>query len=123
MKLIEIIESKDSLKKLYETQGLPFRVALSLAKNINKVDEVLEVYEQKRRELVLKYAKKDENGNPIENNGNYKIDDIPSFNKAYSELVSEEAELDIVKIKAEDLESVSTLTPLDINRIMFLIDE
>lgn len=123
MKLIEIIESKDSLKKLYETQGLPFRVALSLAKNIKKVDEVLEVYEQKRLELVLKYAKKDENGNPIENNGNYKIDDIPSFNKAYSELVSEEAELDIVKIKADDLESVSTLTPLDINRIMFLIDE
>lgn len=123
MKLYEIIDSKEALKKLYETSGLSFKTALEVAKNIRKTDEVLEVYEHKRKDLIMKHAEKDENGNPVEDNGNYKIADIPSFKKEFEELVNQDADPDIEKIKAEELENVSTLTPFEVSKILFMIEE
>lgn len=120
MKLYQLIESKDSLKKLNTAEGLPFKTALYIAKDIKEIDEVLQVYENKRRELINKYGKKDENGELIIKDNNIELIDRTAFVNEYNGLVMEDVDIDIKKITIDDLENVTTMTPNDINNISFL---
>lgn len=122
MKLYQLVESNDSLKKLNTAEGLPFKTALSIARDINKIDEVLEVYDNKRKQLIEKYGKKDDNGNLVTENGNAMLKDSNAFANDYNKMVLEDVDLDITKIKEDDLASVKGLTPSDIQNIYFLLD-
>lgn len=123
MKLYQLIESKDSLKKLNTAEGLPFKTALSIAKDIKEIDEVLQVYENKRRELINKYGKKDENGELIIKNDNIELTDRAAFTNEFNTLAMEDVDIEIKKISVDDLENVTSLTPSDINNISFLLEE
>lgn len=122
MKLYQLIESKESLKKLNTAEGLPFKVAFSLAKDIREIDEALTVYENKRKELINKYGKKDDNGELIIKDDNVELTDRFAFANEFNSLVMEDVDLDIKKINVDDLESVDNMTPSDINNIEFLLD-
>lgn len=123
MKLYQLIDSKDALKKLNETEGLPFKVALRLSIDIRKIDDILEVYERKRRELINKYGKKDENGELLINNDQAVLTDKVAFSNEFSALVMEEVDLNMKTIKIDDLENSRGLTPGDISKISFLLEE
>ena len=120
MKLYKLIEANESLKKLNQAEGLPFKVALSLAKNIKEIDEVLTVYENKRKELINKYGKKDKDGELVIKDNNIELTDKVAFANEFNSLVAEDVDVDIKKIKVDDLENVKNLTPNDINSITFL---
>jgi hypothetical protein len=122
MKLYQIINAKESLKKLNEADGLSFKTALTIARDINKIDEVLEVYDNKRKQLIEKYGKKDDNGNLVTENGNAMLKDSNAFANDYNKMVLEDVDLDITKIKGDDLASVKGLTPSDIQNIYFLLE-
>ena len=94
-----------------------------IARDINKIDEVLEVYDNKRKQLIEKYGKKDDNGNLVTENGNTMLKDSNAFANDYNKMVLEDVDLDITKIKEDDLASVKGLTPSDINNISFLLEE
>ena len=123
MKLYQLIESKDSLKKLNTAEGLPFKTALSIAKGIREIDEVLQVYENKRRELINKYGKKDDNGELITEGDNVKLTNRAAFVNEFNALAMEDVDIEIKKISVDDLENVTSLTPSDINNISFLFEE
>ena len=123
MKLYQLIESKDSLKKLNTAEGLPFKTALSIAKDIKEIDEVLQVYENKRRELINKYGKKDENGELIIKDNNIELTDHTAFVSEFNALTMENVDIEVKKIAIDDLENVTNMTPNDINNISFLFDE
>lgn len=123
MKLYQLIESKDSLKKLNTAEGLPFKTALSIAKDIKEIDEVLQVYENKRRELINKYGKKDENGELIIKNDNIELTDRTAFISEFNALTMENVDIEVKKIAIDDLENVKNMTPNDINNISFLFEE
>ena len=123
MKLYELLESNESLKKLSTAEGLPFRTALSIAKDIKEIDEVLQVYENKRRELINKYGKKDDNGELIIKNNNIELIDRSAFVGEYNGLVMEDVDIEVKKIAIDDLENVTNMTPNDINNISFLFEE
>ena len=123
MKLYQLIESKDSLKKLNTAEGLPFKTALSIAKDIKEIDEVLQVYENKRRELINKYGKKDENGELIIKNDNVELTDRIAFVSEFNALTMEDVDIEVKKIAIDDLENVKNMTPNDINNISFLFEE
>ena len=123
MKLYQLIESKDSLKKLNTAEGLPFKTALSIAKDIKEIDEVLQVYENKRRELINKYGKKDENGELIIKNDNVELTDRIAFASEFNALTMEDVDIEVKKIAIDDLENVNNMTPNDINNISFLFEE
>ena len=94
-----------------------------IARDINKIDEVLEVYDNKRKQLIEKYGKKDDNGNLVTENGNTMLKDSNAFANDYNKMVLEDVDLDITKIKEDELTSVKRLTPKDINNISFLLKE
>lgn len=123
MKLYQLIESKDSLKKLNTAEGLPFKTALSIAKDIKEIDEVLQVYENKRRELINKYGKKDDNGELIIKNDNIELTDRTAFISEFNALTMENVDIEVKKIAIDDLENVKNMTPNDINNISFLFEE
>ena len=123
MKLYQLIESKDSLKKLNTAEGLPFKTALSIAKDIKEIDEVLQVYENKRRELINKYGKKDDNGELIIKNDNIELIDHTAFVSEFNALTMEDVDIEVKKIAIDDLENVKNMTPNDINNISFLFKE
>lgn len=123
MKLYELVESNDSLKKLSTAEGLPFKTALSIARDIKEIDEVLQVYENKRKELVNKYGEKDENGELVIKDDNVKLTDRTAFVNEFNALAMEDVDIEIKKISVNDLENVTSLTPSDINNISFLLEE
>ena len=123
MKLYELLESKDSLKKLNTAEGLPFKTALYIAKDIKEIDEVLQVYENKRRELINKYGKKDDNGELIIKNNNIELTDRTAFVSEFNALTMEDVDIEVKKIAIDDLENVKNMTPNDINNISFLFKE
>lgn len=122
MKLYEIVESRDSLRKL-NTAELPFKTALSLARDIKNIDEVLQIYENKRKELINKYGEKDENGKLIIKDDNVKLTDQAAFANEFNTLAMEDVDIEIKKISINELENVTILTPSDINNISFLLKE
>ena len=123
MKLYQLIESKDSLKKLNTAEGLSFKTALSIAKNIKEIDEVLQVYENKRKELINKYGEKDEKGELITEGDNVKLTNRAAFVNEFNALAMEDVDIEIKKISVDDLENVTSLTLSDINDISFLLEE
>lgn len=122
MKLYQLIESKDSLKKLNTAEGLPFKTALSIAKDIKEIDEVLQVYENKRRELINKYGKKDKDGELIIKDDNIELTDRTAFVSEFNALTMEDVDIEVKKIAIDDLENVKNMTPNDINNISFLFE-
>ena len=68
-------------------------------------------------------AKKDDNGNFVTENGNTMLKDSNAFANDYNKIVLEDVDLDITKIKEDELASVKRLTPSDINNISFLLEE
>lgn len=123
MKLYQLVESNGSLKKLNTAEGLPFKIALSIARDIKSIDEVLQVYENKRKELINKYGEKDENGELVIKDGNVKLTDRAAFVNEFNALAMEDVDIEIKKISVDDLENVTSLTPSDINDISFLLEE
>jgi hypothetical protein len=123
MKLYQLVESNDSLKKLNTAEGLPFKTALSIARDIKNIEEVLQVYENKRKELVNKYGEKDENGELVIKDDSVKLTDRAAFVNEFNALAMEDVDIEIKKISVDDLENVTSLTPSDINNISFLLEE
>lgn len=123
MKLYQLVESSDSLKKLNATMGLPFRTALSIAKDIKEIDDVLQIYEKKRKELINKYGEKDEKGKLVTEGDNVKLTNRAAFTNEFNTLAMEDVDIEIKKISVDDLENVTSLTPSDINNISFLLEE
>lgn len=104
-----IAESKFSGKK-----------AFLIARLMKKLQEEYDTYQTARRSLVIKYAEKDENGEPIiDSEGNVKIgkNDMDKLNKEYEELVSTEVEIDAEPIDAEWLDDIE-LSPNQITELM-----
>ena len=100
-----IVNSADALSKL-SLMELPVKVSYAIAKNINKIEKELKVYNAERQKLIQKYAVKDTDGKPkIDENGTMNIQEglLEDWNKDTKELSAIENEIDIHLIKLDDL--------------------
>lgn len=101
----QLMNGQETLVKLSKME-LPIKVSFPLLKNIKKVQELVELVEKTRHEIVAKYIVKDDAGNPIKDrdeNGNeienkVLINDPNAVNKELAELMSIENEVDIIQI-------------------------
>lgn len=99
----KLINSVGVLSKL-NNMDLNIKVSYAIAKNINKIEKELEVYNKEKAKLIDKYGEKDEEGKlKTDENGNIKIIDTENWNKDFKELLEIENEIDIHKINEEDL--------------------
>lgn len=92
VKLKELRSSQVSLAKLFSCD-LPLKVSYKLKKLAKEVDKEIEEIEKAREDLIVKYGKKDSNGDI-----HVKEENIEVFNKEFSELLNEFIELNAMKV-------------------------
>lgn len=119
----KILESAQTLAELREVKGLKSTTAYRIAKIASKAGEEIKLYDEQRTSICEKYAKKDDDGNPVVKNGAYDIpeDSILDFTKEVAELQKEEVTLDANKISLEEIENAG-LSAAQLEHIEFILD-
>ena len=110
----KIVNDANLLGNLTHKQ-LPIKVSYAIAKNISKIEKELE-----------KYCLKDEEGNLIDENNQFKIADgnLESWNKDMNELLDIEIDINIHKFSKDDLfNSNCNITPAELMLIDYMIEE
>ncbi|MGL4571976.1 MAG: hypothetical protein ACRCVJ_13025 [Clostridium sp.] len=103
---------------------LNIKVSYAIAKNVDRVERELKVYNTEKQKLIDKYGVKDKDGNIIVNeNGTIDIaeDKVEQWNLDANELLAIESDVDIHLINPEDLYKCDcTITPGELMKISFL---
>ena len=126
MKLIEILNANEALKKLANSKFNSFKKAYELSKLRKQVDEEVNFYIEEEKKIVEAYASKDENGTPIFlEGGRIKLDSVEvknSFEKDINELRNLEIDkISKVSISPADFKD-DIPTPNEILALEVLID-
>jgi hypothetical protein len=90
-----------------QNKKLPVKVGFAITKNMKVMESSASAYESERSKIVGKYAKKDENGNPVVNNGRYVFGnqkDQDGYTQEVNELLEIENDVDIQTVTLDDLE-------------------
>jgi len=74
MKIIDILNSRESLAKLNKIKFNDFKVVSSIYKLTKKVNEVLDMVQQEQQKIINLYVKKDDNGKIVVANNQYQFD-------------------------------------------------
>ena len=122
MKAIEIINVYEALTKMAEKE-MDLKTACIIAENIKTLSIYKEKSEEKRDKIILEYAEKDDDGNPIiTENNNVKISNMPECNGKIVELLNTDLDVEIKKIPKSSLENLS-LSPKDILPLLDYLSE
>lgn len=124
MKLGTLIASKDALAKLNQTEGMKATCAYRIAKNCAEIDKELKFFAKSQKDVVNTYCIRDDEGNPKEENGYYKIDERyqAEYVKEISSLYEEEVDVQIKKISIGDIENAG-LSPAQLSSIDFMLED
>lgn len=100
MKVIDILNAKDSLAKLNKIKFSDFRIVSNIYKLTKKVNDVLEMVQQEQKKIIANYVDKDETGNPIIKENQYQFSKVENRTKFIQEIEDLKASNvdDIVKI-------------------------
>lgn len=105
-------------------QKLAFNLSYKIMKLLTSLENDIKFYNQKVQELLDNYAKKDEEGKYIENNGSISIqeDKFQEFQKAYQEIQECEIELPNIKFTMEELNNLE-ISPKEVYALKSIIEE
>lgn len=111
---------------------LPISVMWQITKNLRTFSDLVKLYNEERVNIIKRYAKKDENGEVIEENGETVFPDENARIKCISEISElmeqDNKEIQIAKVTLDDLKACDSeqFTPLSIEQIYalsFMIEE
>mgnify|MGYP004575448239 len=108
---------------------LPVRLAYAIKKNMSSVQEAAAAYTDERKELIDRYAKKDENGKYLEEDNCYIMEDKAGFEKDMAELLGIETEVEIHTVsitvveKCDDDPKYDALTIEELDVIDYMLTE
>jgi len=124
MKLQEIINSTEALRKLSE-MDLPSKTSFKIMLIVKELDTYLKPFEEARNNLIKKHGTviKDKDGKETDQ---YKIDPsnpetIEVFNKEMTDLLNEEIELKSKKIKIDEISDLK-IKPKDLMQLEFIFE-
>lgn len=103
IKNYEAINVYAKLGEILKNYSFKARVCQTIVKNKNKLKAVVDNFEEARQTLVKSLADKDENGEPIVENGNYVITDKAQLNREFAELQMIETEIEFDTVSVDDL--------------------
>lgn len=86
MKVIDILDAKESLAKLNLVKFSDFKIVSSIYKLTKKVNNVLDMVQQEQKKIIDIYAKKDNNGKTIILNNMYQFEDEEKKNNFIKEM-------------------------------------
>lgn len=125
IKNIEILT--DLMPTLNELKSIKMsgKTVLKVVKSINSIIRDMEVYDNKRKEVLDKYAEKDENGMALTENINnslsYKFanDETKALaEKEVMEIMEKVVSITIFPVSTKDIEEIKGVTPEVIARLM-----
>lgn len=108
VKLIDLLNSASILQRL---TAIDFKAKTSwqIYKLIAAAEKEMNAFQDTRMKVVQKYAEKDENGEMVVKNDEYKIpdDQMENFTNEINELLMSEVELNASPIPLEDLDAAN----------------
>ena len=119
VKLSTIINGIEVLQKI-SNSPIKGRTAYKVGKLLKRIEEEFDLFNESRRKLINRYAIKDEHGEPISDNGSYKIvpELVDDFNNEVNGLLETIVKIDLDPIPIEEIENIE-FTPNEI----ILIDD
>jgi len=108
-----------------QTNALPFKLSLILAKNMNLLNQEAEFYMEQERKFADKYLETDENGNFIQERENVfkiKADLVEECRAAREELNNFTTNVELRKLPMSALETLE-FTPKQLLALECIIDE
>lgn len=109
MKLIEVLNARKVIASKAQVKGVNFGTSYKFVKFINATEEDEKFYNEKRAELIKTYATKDDNGELVIENNQYKFTDenFAEINKQLNELAATEVEVsDKMKFTEQELDKM-----------------
>lgn len=99
---------------------LPVKTSYWVSKIIIKIETELRILEKQRIAILKKHSEKDDSGNPIIVNDNYKIADITNFYKDINDLMSIEIDIgyDQLMLSAFEGINIKPVTLMQLNKII-----
>lgn len=113
VKIQDIVNSVVPMRTLSESK-IKGATAYKVGKLLKRLEEEFGYFNDARMGLINQYAVKDEEGNPIVEDGNYQINKefINEFNEETNKLLQTEVSIDVAPIFVDDLSEVE-ITPQD----------
>lgn len=113
---------------MFGNKRLPVKIAYAISKNVNAVADAMKAYDETRKNLLDQFAKKDEKGEPVINNGQYEIEDAEGWNNEIRELLETETEVQVHTVSIDEFEKCDdprydTLTVAEMSILKFMIKE
>lgn len=124
LKLNDLLNSAATLKIL-STKSLKGKTAYKIARILREAEKELILFNETRLEIIKKYGKKKENDELItDENGDCIIKDeyINVFNEEIDELLNNKIEINVDKIKIDELDELN-FTPSEIINLEAFIEE
>lgn len=103
MKLLVVQQCYRVIESMKQKK-LPVNVSFIIYRNIKKLIPVIQDIENSRKDLLQKYMKKDDNGNPVITDNKYDLTDLNAFNKQMNELLNTDISIDFDKISKFDIQ-------------------
>ena len=121
--LNDIITNNNLFREIH-SKPMPARTAFKVARLIRELDKENEMFDKQRIDIVTRYAKRNENGDMVEENNQVLIDDdkMQQFQDEFNALLDTEVEVNAEKLDIEDLGDIE-LTPKQIMNLEKFINE
>ena len=118
------IETLYSTLSEFTEKEMPLRLAYKFSKILSSIEKDYEFYISEMRKIISKYSEKDDQGNPIQEEGNIKIqkDYVSMADKSVQELYNMEFNLPDIKISLSELEDLS-IKPSSLQILIPFIEE
>ena len=127
MKLFEVVSVSNGLRIL-DGKRLPAKINYALMKNKKALLSEWQGIQEQRIEIMKSHAKKDDNGEPVSENGQFIFEsdaDREEATKEYAELLNVDANIDIMTVTFDDIVKCDDMEPLttsEIEALEFMID-
>lgn len=112
MDINTVLNAVQSLQKLSQAD-IKFNTALTISKNLDEVQKVIDLFEEKKKTIIEPLG---------EDPANAPKEEQEAANNKILELVKEEVDIDIKKVKIADLEDVK-VTPSEVSAIRWMLEE
>ena len=101
----DLVRSRGLLGALNNSR-MPAKVGMQVRRIVKAVNAELEIYEETRKALIDKYAKKDDDGNPVVKDENYEIEDRDKFDEEIQEALESEVVLNVRRLGIDELDGI-----------------
>lgn len=118
IKLSAAIQARETLNKLAACTKMPIAMSWKMSKLLKEMQNDYDLYEEKRKALIIEFGKADEQGNTAVAPENMTV-----FIEKINELMLQEIEISDNQFGIDEFKDEFELSPADLLNISFLIKE